>query len=139
MSRRARGRIGQSLDLISTMARWVELARGLKPSARGELEITDLNKLDLERRALNVERLGRGFARLDTGTPDALLEAAEFVLTLEKRHALKVAYPEEVAPTRFHRRKITSLVGATPCQLRLRRIFVASRSKARRAGLTRMA
>ena len=75
----------------------VDLARQLKPSARGEYEITDLNRLYLEAGALHVERMGRGFAWLDTGTHDSLLEAGQFIATLEKRQGLKVACPEEIA------------------------------------------
>lgn len=75
----------------------VELARGLKPSPRGELEITDLNRLYLEKGALSVQRMGRGFAWLDTGTHDSLLEAGQFIATLEKRQGFKVACPEEIA------------------------------------------
>jgi len=75
----------------------VALARDLKPSARGELEITDLNRLYLEAGRLNVERMGRGFAWLDTGTHDSLLEAGQFIATLEKRQGFKVACPEEIA------------------------------------------
>ena len=74
-----------------------DIAASIKPSARGELEITDLNRVYLQNKQLNVEMMGRGFAWLDTGTHDSLIEAASFIATLQKRQGMMVACPEEIA------------------------------------------
>jgi glucose-1-phosphate thymidylyltransferase len=98
-----------------------DLAARLRPSARGELEITDLNRLYLARGLLRVQRIGRGFAWLDTGTPEALLDASNFIATIEARQGLKIGCVEEVAlrmgwvdPEQFS----ALVAGMPPCQYR---------------------
>lgn len=100
-------------------AQVTDIAASLKPSARGELEITDVNRIYLERQQLYVEPMGRGYAWLDTGTPDSLLEASEFVGTLEKRQGYKICCPEEIAFAK-------GFIGSTELEQIIRRLGQSS-------------
>jgi len=108
-------------------------AAGLKPSARGELEITDLNRLYLERGELSVEKMGRGYAWLDTGTHESMLEAGLFIQTIERRQGLKIACPEEIA---FHQglidaaqlERLAAALGKSDYSRYLRRLLEEART-----------
>lgn len=105
----------------------VEYAKSLKPSARGELEITDLNRIYLEQGQLDVKLLGRGFAWLDTGTIDSLVDAADFIRMIEKRQGIKISAPEEIAFKNgwIDRQKLiesAELYGKSPYGQHLRRV-----------------
>jgi glucose-1-phosphate thymidylyltransferase len=107
----------------------VDIAAGLRPSGRGELEITDVNRIYLEQGQLSVEIMGRGYAWLDTGTPDSLIEAAEFVRTLEKRQGFKIACPEEIAFSQgfideAQLEQLLGVLGKSEYASYLRRLFV---------------
>lgn len=109
----------------------IEIARDLKPSSRGELEISDVNRIYLERGNLAVNIMGRGYAWLDTGTPDSLLEAAEFVRILEQRQGFKIACPEEIALQKgfidiAQAEKLTEAFGASSYGSYLRSRFTTS-------------
>jgi len=108
--------------------RVVDIARGLKPSARGELEITDVNLEYLRRGELEVVLMGRGIAWLDTGTHDALLDASRFIETIEKRQGLKIACPEEIALhmgyiTAAELEKLAAAIGSSPYGAYLRGVL----------------